>query len=134
MNWIIKICALLWSIWGVILLSIGLGIVANTTELLYTKIISIFIVIIIFTLSLTMYFSSLKIKKRKKYKQLHVDLIKMLIKHKYKTSLIKFAERNEVQLEFAQKYIDSILKYFNGMLDIDEGGMIIYSNKPERIK
>ena len=126
---IIRICSILWALWGVILLSMGLSIVAKTTDIQYYKATSIVIVTIIFVLSAIMYFISFKIQRRKKYKQLHNDLIKSLVKHKYKTSLVKFAERNEVTIEFAQKYIDSILKNFHGMLDIDENGMIIYCRK-----
>jgi hypothetical protein len=126
MGIVIKICSILWSLAGAILLALSVSVVARTQELVNFRLYSLATVIIIFALSVFMYFVSLKIQKRKKYRRLHSSLMFMLPKQKYKVSLARFAEKNEVEFEFAQKYVDSILKHFHGRLDINDNGMIMY--------
>lgn len=114
------------------LLGSGISIKVNAPEVLQIKIWIIVASVTSAILSFLMYYASQKSKRRSTYIKLNKNLIKYMMRNKFKYPLLIFAERNEVPIHVAQGFIDHIIKHFKGRLDINAEGFIVYK-KEDRV-
>jgi hypothetical protein len=72
------------------------------------------------------YYVSLKEKRRRINRKLRISLLAYFRKYEYVVPLVDFAEENNVKMRDAQRFIDMLIEHYNGKLDINEQGIIIY--------
>jgi hypothetical protein len=127
MSIVLKISAILWFISGILLLSLSFSLRGGGSMFITVKYSSLVIELIMIALSVYMFLVSRKAGVRKLYKKLERSLINMLIEKKYRIPLILFAEKNNVKINDAVKFLDMLIVHFEGRLDISHGGDINYN-------
>jgi GTPase involved in cell partitioning and DNA repair len=75
------------------------------------------------------YIASLRERRRNKNRKLRKSLLSYFKRFDYVVPLVDFAEKNNVKVSDAQKFIDMLIEHYRSKLDINEQGIIVYKSE-----
>jgi len=125
--WIVfRTASILWFIYFVVISSFTASFYSQNEGVILLR---ISFAVLLFLSCVAVYFfylASLRERRRKINIKLRKSLLSYFKSFEYNVSLVDFAEQNGVKVRDAQKFIDMLIEHYNGKLDINEQGMIVY--------
>lgn len=130
MTWLIlRIASILWFIYSLLFFAFATSLKSENESIIHFKIALYIFLFFAAILIFFLYRQSVIDRKRKKFKKLRHSLNTYFRNMQFKISIFDFAEENSVTIHDVQKFIDYIIEFYNGKLDINEKGIIHY--KPQ---
>ncbi len=126
MKILLTICGILWLVYSLLALSVNLSIHTTPGKILNLKIYLFLFITVGILVGILFVFSSQRYKNRQLNIQLETSLINLLLKGKFRTSILELAMINHIKIQLAAKFVEKRLNAFQGNMHIGNKGIITY--------